>query len=81
MSLAAPGHNEPYDAITQAFIFLTAGVAGVLSRAKRASLTAAEDRADRAEAELDRQVVAGPPRRSGPRSPASCTTWWPITSA
>jgi signal transduction histidine kinase len=55
VSLAAPGHNEPYDAITQAFIFLTAGVAGVLTRAKRASLTAAEDRATRAEAELDRQ--------------------------
>ena len=54
-ALAAPGHNEPYDAITQAFIFLTAGVAGVLTRANRASLTAAQDRADRAEAELDRE--------------------------
>jgi signal transduction histidine kinase len=55
VALAAPGHNEPYDAITQAFIFLTAGVAGVLTRANRASLTAAEDRAARAEAELDRE--------------------------
>ena len=55
VALAAPGHNEPYDAITQAFIFLTAGVAGVLTRAKRASLTAAQDRAARAEAELDRE--------------------------
>ena len=55
MALAAPGHNEPYDAITQAFIFLTAGVAGVLTRANRASLTAAQDRATRAEAELDRE--------------------------
>ena len=55
VSLAAPGHNEPYDGITQGFIFLTAGVAGVLTRAKRASLAAAQDRAARAEAELDRQ--------------------------
>src|SRR6201996_8474088 len=54
-ALAAPGHNEPYDAITQAFIFLTAGVAGVLTRARRATLAAAETRATWAEAELDRQ--------------------------
>ena len=55
VSLAAPGHNEPYDAITQAFIFLTAVVAGVLSRARQANLIAAESRADWAEAEMDRQ--------------------------
>jgi signal transduction histidine kinase len=53
VGLAAPGHNEPYDAITQAFIFLTAGVAGALTRARRGTLAAAESRADRAEAELD----------------------------
>ncbi len=45
-----------YDAIFQALIFLTALAAGVLSRTKRASLQAAQSRADRAEAELDRQV-------------------------
>jgi signal transduction histidine kinase len=56
VSLAAPGHNEPYDAITQAFIFLTAGIAGLLTRARRATLAAAESRAARAEAELDREV-------------------------
>ena len=56
VALASPGHNEPYDGITQAFIFLTAGVAGVLTRARRATLTAAEGRAARAEAELDREV-------------------------
>jgi signal transduction histidine kinase len=56
ISLAAPGHNEPYDGIFQALIFLTAGAAGVLSRTKRASLEAARSRADRAEAELDRQA-------------------------
>src|ERR1700760_1515326 len=55
ISLAAPGHNEPYDAITQAFIFFTAGVAGLLTRARRANLAAAESRAAWAEAELDRQ--------------------------
>jgi signal transduction histidine kinase len=55
VSLAAPGHSEPYDATTQAFIFLTAGVAGVLSRARQANLIAAESRANWAEAELDRQ--------------------------
>ncbi len=56
ISLAAPGHNEPYDGIFQALIFLAAWAAGVLSRTKRASLQAARGRADRAEAELDRQA-------------------------
>ncbi len=56
VSEASPGHNEPYDAIFQALIFLTALAAGGLSRAKRAHLQAAESRADRAEAELDRQT-------------------------
>ena len=56
ISLDGPGHSEPYDSIFQALIFLTAWAAGVLSRTKRASLQAAESRADRAEAELDRQT-------------------------
>jgi signal transduction histidine kinase len=56
ISLSSPGHTEPYEAIFQALIFLTAWVAGTLSRAKRASLQAAQSRADRAEAELDRQA-------------------------
>jgi signal transduction histidine kinase len=56
ISEAMPGHNQPYDAIFQALIFLTALAAGVLSRTKRASLQAAESRADRAEAERDRQA-------------------------
>jgi signal transduction histidine kinase len=56
ISLAAPGHSEPYQAIYQALILLTAGAAGVLSRAKRASLLAAQSRAERAEAEIDRQA-------------------------
>jgi signal transduction histidine kinase len=56
VSLSQPGHVEPYDAIFQALIFLTAWGAGMLSRIKRASLQAAESRAERAEAELDRQT-------------------------
>jgi signal transduction histidine kinase len=55
ISDAGPGHTEPYDAIFQALIFITAWAAGTLSRAKRASLQEAQSRADRAEAELDRQ--------------------------
>jgi signal transduction histidine kinase len=58
ISLTSPGgRNEPYEAIFQTMIFVTAGAAGGLSRAKRANLEAAESRADRAEAELDRQVT------------------------
>jgi signal transduction histidine kinase len=55
ISQAAPGHHQPYDTIFQLMIFLTATAAGLLSRAKRASIEAAQGRADRAEAELDRQ--------------------------
>jgi len=58
VSQLAPGHHQPYDAIFQAMIFLTAGAAGVLSRAKRATVQAAENRAVRAEAEVDHQVAA-----------------------
>jgi signal transduction histidine kinase len=56
VSEAAPGHNQPYDGIVQAMIFTTAWAAGTLARAKRASLRAAQTRADRAEAELDREA-------------------------
>jgi signal transduction histidine kinase len=55
ISQAAPGHSEPYDAVFQALIFLAAWTAGVLSRTKRASLLAAQHRAERAEAEIDLQ--------------------------
>jgi signal transduction histidine kinase len=57
VSQAAPGHHQPYDAIYQVMIFFTAWAAGVLSRAKRASVQAARSRAERAEAELDRQTA------------------------
>ena len=55
ISEASPGHAQPYDTIFQVMIFFTAAAAGLLSRAKRASIQAAQSRADRAEAELDRQ--------------------------
>jgi signal transduction histidine kinase len=57
ISEASPGHKLPYDAIFQATVFLTVWAAGVLSRTTRANLRAAQSRADRAEAELDRQAT------------------------
>jgi len=45
------------DAIFQATVFLTVWAAGALSRTTRANLRAAQSRADRAEAELDRQAA------------------------
>jgi signal transduction histidine kinase len=59
ISLSSPGggRSEPYQAIFQAMIFATAWAAGVLNRAKRATLEAAESRAERAEAELDRHAT------------------------
>jgi len=57
ISLDGPGHSEPYEAIFQALIFATAMAAGLMSRAKRASLHALESRAARAEAELDQEAA------------------------
>ena len=57
ISLASPGHSEPYEAIFQGLIFATAMAAGTLSRAKRDSLHAAQGRAERAEAELDHEAA------------------------
>lgn len=56
-SEASPGHSEPYDALIQVFIFGAAMGVGLLSRAMRTSLRAAQQRAERAEAELDRETV------------------------
>ena len=52
-SQALPGHNQPYDAIVQVFIFGAAWAVGALSRYRRAALAAASSRAARAEAALD----------------------------
>ncbi|HLK00075.1 MAG TPA: sensor histidine kinase [Streptosporangiaceae bacterium] len=60
ISLSSPGHDEPYQAIYQGLIFTTACAAGQLSRSRRMSLRAAEERASaeseralRAEASVD----------------------------
>lgn len=56
LSLSTPGHDGPYEAIFQGLIFIAAWMAGAIARAKRTSLAAAMDRAERAEAEIDRQA-------------------------
>lgn len=53
ISLSTPGHDEPYQAIYQSLILVTAAVAGQLSRAGHTALRAQTSRADRAEAELE----------------------------
>ncbi len=53
VSQALPGHNQPYDAIVQAFIFGAAWTVGTLNRYRRVALSAAAERAARAEASLD----------------------------
>jgi signal transduction histidine kinase len=53
ISLATPGHDEPYQAIYQGLIVATAVTAGLISRSRLASLRAQTVRADRAEAELE----------------------------
>jgi signal transduction histidine kinase len=52
-SQTLPGHHQPYDAIVVTLIFVTAWVVGTLNRRRRAALTAAASRAERAEASLD----------------------------
>jgi signal transduction histidine kinase len=56
VSMAAPGHSEPYQPIYQGLILFTAMMIGLLSRVTRASLAAAENRAAKAEADLDRRA-------------------------
>jgi signal transduction histidine kinase len=52
-SQVLPGHNQPYDAIVQSFIFGAAWAVGTLNRHRRVALAAAAARAERAEASLD----------------------------
>jgi signal transduction histidine kinase len=56
-SQTLPGHSEPYDFFVVVMEFAVAGMAGVLSRTHRAYLREIEGRAERAEAERDRQVA------------------------
>jgi signal transduction histidine kinase len=55
ISQLQPGHNEPYDVVVALLIFVAAGMAGLLSRTRRAYLEEAEARAARAEAQRDRE--------------------------
>ena len=56
-SQTLPGHNQPYDAIVQAFIFGAAWAIGTLSRHRRAALADASARAALAEASLDQAAA------------------------
>jgi signal transduction histidine kinase len=56
-SQTLPGHIEPYDFFVQLLIFAAAGMAGILSRTRRAYLHEVEARAEQAEAERDRQAA------------------------
>jgi signal transduction histidine kinase len=53
ISQLAPGHNQPYDAVVSALISLTAWLAAVLSRTRRAYIQEVEDRVIRVELERD----------------------------
>jgi signal transduction histidine kinase len=57
-SQSLSGHNQPYDAIVQVFIFGAAWAVGTLSRYRRAALAAAATRAARAEAALDEAAAS-----------------------
>ena len=52
-----PGHSQPYDFTVVSLIFITAGMAGVLSRTRQAYLAEVEARAAAAEAERDRATA------------------------
>ena len=52
-----PGHIEPSDFFVTALEFAAAGIAGIASRNRRAYLREVETRAERAEAERDREVT------------------------
>jgi signal transduction histidine kinase len=54
-SQLAPGHNEPYDFVVAALIFVVAGTAGILSSTRRAYIDEVEARAALAESDRDRE--------------------------
>jgi signal transduction histidine kinase len=54
-SQLTPGHNEPYDFVVAALIFVAAGMAGVLSSTRRAYVDEVEARAAMAESDRDRE--------------------------
>ncbi len=61
ISEVSPGHNQPYDFTVTLMIFVTAGIAGVLNRTRRAYthayLAEVEARAARAQADADAQTA------------------------
>jgi signal transduction histidine kinase len=52
-----PGHTEPYDFFVGVLEFAAAGMAGIISRTRRAYLHEVEARAEHVEADRDRQVA------------------------
>jgi signal transduction histidine kinase len=52
-----PGHTEPYDFFVAALELAAAGMAGILSRTRRAYLQEAEARAEQAQTGRDREVA------------------------
>jgi signal transduction histidine kinase len=52
-----PGHTEPYDFFVDLLQFVVAGMAGVVTRTRRAYVAEVEARAEQAEAERDRQAA------------------------
>jgi signal transduction histidine kinase len=57
VSQLSPGHNQPYDATVSVLISLTAWMAAVLSRTRRAYIQEVEDRAAQAETERDSEAA------------------------
>ena len=56
-SQSTPGHSEPYDFTVAVLVFAAAGMAGILSRTRRAYLVEVEARAARAESERDQEAA------------------------
>ena len=56
-SQSTPGHSEPYDFTVAVLVFAAAGMAGLLSRTRRAYLVEVEARAARAESERDQEAA------------------------
>ena len=52
-----PGHTEPYDFFVDLLQFVVAGMAGIVTRTRRAYVAEVEARAEQAEAERDRQAA------------------------
>jgi signal transduction histidine kinase len=56
ISQSAPGHHQPYDFAIAALILAAAGMAGILSRTRRAYVDEVEARAALAESDRDREA-------------------------